>query len=254
MNKHKIKPNYNNSKIRSVFRYVSNEDRERFKQSRCLLTISVGQEAHEAEKFSATVDLVNASFGSVILIIGDSLQRHTMALHSQLDEDQLYALSIEAGNQWLERNKPLYEKLDILEKIIRWDDLLENPNYFKRQQEIQTLLKHDASYRDAFSLTVEDFLAKNLKHISLYEQDIQKDRQLCFNYLTEECAVFCLWSELEGHFEVYPSRRNVALAETYKRLILPNYPHLLHAVGIKFKNSDESKPQDFSILKNRRGH
>src|SRR5271155_1431726 len=122
--------------IKPVFKY-SNLNKETFKQSTCLLTISVGQEVHEGEKFAATLDLVSATFGSAILLIDDSLQRHSMALATNEHASLFYGLSILEGDRWLARNQQYYQSLDILKTIIRWDKWLDHPNYQTQQQTIQ---------------------------------------------------------------------------------------------------------------------
>ena len=45
------------SKIKPVFK-CSEEFKLKFKDSRCLVTISVGQEVHEGKKFLTTIDLI----------------------------------------------------------------------------------------------------------------------------------------------------------------------------------------------------
>ena len=115
------------SYIKPVFKYKNTITKETFKQAKCLLTISVGQEVHEDNKFAATIDLVNASFGSAVLLIDDSLQRHSMALNKNQNADFFYDISIAEGDLWLERNKKHYQNLTILEEIIRWDKWLKHP-------------------------------------------------------------------------------------------------------------------------------
>ena len=111
------------TKIKPVFK-CPDYFKDKFIHSKCLLTISVGQEVHEGEKFFATVDLINSSFKEVIILIDDTLQRHTMKIHSPLSIDQLYKISFEAGDQWLERNYKYYNHFAIPYKIIRWDHWL----------------------------------------------------------------------------------------------------------------------------------
>ncbi|PIR10251.1 MAG: hypothetical protein COV52_09845 [Gammaproteobacteria bacterium CG11_big_fil_rev_8_21_14_0_20_46_22] len=139
-------------RLKPVFRCM-NVEKEQFKQSRCLLTISVGQEVHEREHFEATIELVNASFDSCIMLIDDSLQRHTMALESEKDADSFYRGSIEAGDQWLERNAMYYGKLAILSKIVRWDQWLLHPNFQAQQNELKALMDSDDAYHSAFTNT-----------------------------------------------------------------------------------------------------
>ena len=75
------------TRVKSFFRYVSETEKSKFCSSQCFLTISVGQQTHEGERFESTMELVNASFQSCILCIDDSLQRHTMALNTDKNAD-----------------------------------------------------------------------------------------------------------------------------------------------------------------------
>jgi len=56
-------------RIKSIFRYAEEDDKAKFSSSQCLMTISVGQQTHEEERFDSTMELVNASFGSCVLCI-----------------------------------------------------------------------------------------------------------------------------------------------------------------------------------------
>ena len=231
--------------VKPVFRRNNiTEEKEKFKHSKCLLTISVGQEVHEGEKFSTTIELINSSFQSCIMLIDDSLQRHTMALEREEDADFFYDHSIQEGNLWLERNEKYYKNLTILDKIIRWDMWLFHAAYHEQKNKIITLMQNDPDYKYAFDETIEEFLRRYYKramHKTIF--DIERDRKLCRDYLVEECTALCLWIELNCHFEVYPNKRNLAMDETHKRFVQPSFPHLLNGVAIKFKNRKQFKPQ-----------
>jgi hypothetical protein len=230
--------------IKPVFKVQHPIDKAIFKKSRCLLTISVGQEAHEGSKFGATLDLVNTAFESIILLIDDSLQRHSMALNKAEGADFFYPASMAAGDSWLARNKQYYQKLDNLEQIIRWDKWLKHPHYLEKYNQIQILLVKDKDYQKNFDDTITAFLQRNAQN--RYVED-ERARKLCLDYLIEECAALCLWPEINAHFEVYPSKRNVAMSQTHQRFVLPQFPHLLHPVAIKFKNRKQFKPQNFNF-------
>jgi hypothetical protein len=232
------------SYIKPVFK--STFDKGIFKTATCLLTISVGQEVHEGDKFATTVDLVNESFGSCIMLIDDSLQRHSMALDQQENADFFYEASILEGNKWLERNECHYKKLSILDNIIRWDKWLEHPHYLEQQQKIKSLIDENSDYKACFDSTIDGFLSRYFPRLVGKETfDMARGQKLCLDYLIEECTALCLWTELNCHFEVYPNKRNQVMDETHQRFVLPSYPDLLHAVAIKFKNRKQLKPQQF---------
>lgn len=238
--------------VKSIFRYVNENDKAQFSHSQCLLTISVGQQTHEGERFESTMALINASFGSCVLCVDDSLQRHTMALNTDKDAEFFYEISMKEGDLWLDRNEKYYSKLTIPTKIIRWNKWLNHPNYHAQQKKVKQEIESDLIYKATFEHSTTEFLEKYCQRLAHPENfDLIKARQLCFEFTLEECTALSLWSELECHFEVYPNKHNAAIEETRRRFILPHYPNLLRSVTIGFRNAKQIKPQQFSLLQNR---
>jgi hypothetical protein len=169
-------------RLKPVFK-CTDEKKARFSSSTCLLTISVGQEVHEGEHFEATVELVNRSFGACILLIDDTLQRHTMALASDHDAGYCYARSLEAGKQWLERNIWHYAKLSNLKQIIHWNHWLKHPHFERKQAKIKALLDSDAGFCEAFLSTIDVFLHRYYRRVQDQPTfNIERARQLCLDY------------------------------------------------------------------------
>ncbi|MCX7114807.1 MAG: hypothetical protein NTW08_02690 [Gammaproteobacteria bacterium] len=236
-------------KIKAVYRYIDEMNREKFKQAQCLLTISVGQEVHEDEKFEATIQLINTTFRSCIMLVDDTLQRHTMAINQIKSPQDLQATSLDEGNQWLVRNEKYFSQLNNLSKIIRWDMWLKHEQYERNQNIIKQLIEDDIVYKKLFHITIDEFLTRYVSRVAAGSYfNYERAYQLCLDYLIEECTAMTLWPELNCHFEVYPSRRNPVMDETHKRFVLPEYPNLLHAVAVKFKNRKQLKPQHFKTL------
>jgi hypothetical protein len=236
--------------IKAVFK-CENDLKLTFKDSTCVLTISVGQEVHEGDKFLKTIELVNKSFKSCIILIDDTLQRHTMALESTHDADFFYDISLKEGDLWLERNEKYYSQLEILKGFTRWNDWLNHENYHSKQQEIKNLIDSDLDYKEAFEYTISEFLSRYYSRLIHKDKfDIIRARNLCHTYLVEECTVLSLLVELNCQFEVYPGKRNFAMSTTHKRFISPHYLRNLNAVSIKFINKKQLLPQSFELLKN----
>ena len=238
----------NNNKIKPVFKFDKESTQIPFSQARCLLTISVGQEVHEGDKFAATAELVSEHFAACTMLIDDTLQRHTMVLNHSATANDFMDISRHEGNQWLIRNQNYYQDLPELH-ILRWDYWLEHPHYAATSQHIQNLLVHDNAYQNAFNSTITTFLQRYCQRLSaeiLAQFNHVRAHQLCFDYLLEECTAMCLWPELNCHYEVYPSPRNAAMAYIHQHLVLPKYPQLLHPIAIKFKQRKQLKPQQFS--------
>jgi hypothetical protein len=239
------------SKMKANFRFVTEAQKAKFSQSHCLLTISVGQGSHEEERFAATLDLINASFNACTITLHDGLQRYTIALDKKEEPSYFYEASVEEGDLWLERNKKYYSKLTILKDIIRWGTWLNHPGFSRENDRIITLINQDASYKDVFDKTMEEYLSKYCSRLTdVGSFDMERARRLCLDYLVEECAVLCLWAETGCQFELYPGKHNAAMVETRKRFISSNNLELLNAVGIGFNHRKDLPPQQFTLLKN----
>ncbi len=241
-------------KIKAFFRNIADSTRAQFKNSQCLLTISVGQATHEGEMFAATMALINASFGSCILLVDDTLQRHTMALNKAEEADFYNNIALQEGELWLQRNKKYYSSLTIPLKIMRWDFWLNHPKFNAKRNEIIQLTENDPIYKSTFVHSIEAFLKKYRERLVDPENfDIERAWRLSFDFVVEECTALSLWPELLCHYEVYPNRHNKAIEESRKRFVLAYYPDLLHALTISFKNAAQIQPQQFSLIQTREG-
>ncbi|MCC2626020.1 MAG: hypothetical protein K0R14_1893 [Burkholderiales bacterium] len=237
------------NKIKIAFKNISLEQKAQFADSACLLTISVGQEMHEGELFKLTIDLINKSFKSCIILVDDSLQRYTMALNSDKSPDDYYNLAILEGRNWLQRNKQYYDSLTIPYKILHWDQWLKHDNFKQHNNMIREAIKTDPAYKAKFDKVVENFVDKSRKRSSPDSNfNISRAKQLSMAYLTEECAALCLWTSLNCQFEVYPGPRNEAMSATHKKFVLPKYPELLHPATIRFRHADQFKPRIFDSV------
>ena len=113
----------------SFYKYSIPNRKDIFLHSTCIMPISVGQnlDAHEDIKLSATIKLINSSFKKCTLLIDNSIQRHTMKIWSNDDEESLYKKALLEGKKWSDRNMHIYKKLEIECDIQRWDDWLLHP-------------------------------------------------------------------------------------------------------------------------------
>lgn len=220
-----------------------------FKDARCLLLISVGQEAHEEERFAATIDLVNNSFKFCIISLYDTLQRHSMALNSKEEPAFFHDIAEKEGTLWLERNKQYYDKLCIPKKILRWDMWLNHSSYTAQKNRLMGLIHEDPSYKLIFDITVEKYLNRYCKNLTeKTEFNMNRAKKICFDYILEECTVLCLWPELNCAFEIYPNAHNDAMEETRKRFINTQHKHIFQPLTLRFRNAKQLKPQKFSLL------
>ena len=224
-------------KTKASFAGCPVSDRKLFANSSCILPISMsGSREHEGHRFSATAELINASFKSCTLLIVDSLYRHTLKIDSpDQDNTTLYNRSMQAGDDWLERNKTIYTKFSIPHKIARWDDYLQNSKFGIHLNAISDSYNSNEEYTTAINTSIEQYLARHTSKRLGNDYNYQVIFDYCRIYLQEECAVMCLLLEEKYNFEVYPNNRTEALTMTYNRFIKPFYPDLLRFVRIRFK-------------------
>lgn len=231
--------------IKASFRENPVEERRLFPQSSCLMPISVGQAIHEGAKFAAVIKLINSSFKHCTILVDDSVQRHTMGITNDASADALYQMAVAEGDAWLARNEYAFMQLTIPFEIRRWDDWFNSVNYINSYQRVRQLYDSNEHYRQAIHANIEEFLSRYLKNHPEIPVNDERAVALCLDYLLEECAVMCLWTEKAYDFEVYPSGRNKAMAATYDQLIKPYYPDYLRPVALRFKKYPGNS-QDFA--------
>ncbi len=221
-------------KLKASFRECPVEERKLFCSSRCLMPISVGQPAHEGEKFEATIELVNRSFESCVILVDDSLQRHTMQI-GRNERINYYEKSLREGDAWIERNQHVYGCLTIPFRLIRWDRWLQHKRFPELYRTITDYYNENYQFKRAIDVNIHDFLNRYQKRHLVLSSDYLRSFDLCLQYLKEECAAMCLWPEEECEFELYPAQRNQAMTTTYNCIIAKRWPELLRPVSLRFK-------------------
>lgn len=234
--------------VKASFRENPPEERKLFPKSSCLMPISVGQSIHEGEKFSAVIKLMNASFKHCTILVDDSVQRHTIGIMNHVPPDTLYQMAVDEGDAWLKRSERAYNQLTIPYNIMRWDDWYNSKNYITSHERVENEYNTNELFRNAIHANISDFLTRYLSRYAQEEIDYERAFRLCRDYLIEECAVMCLWTEQAYDFEVYPSGRNKAMAATYEFLIKPNYPDYLRPVALRFKKYPAKSTAELLVI------
>ncbi len=221
---------------KAFFRRCPIEERKKFKDSLCFMPISIGQKVHEGIKLQSTLTLVNRSFKGCVILIDDLIQRHTMQIENkEVSMETLLKTTEQEGDEWIDRNLPFVEQLEIPYKIIRWSKWLYHPDFPNKKLIISQLYKEDVSFQNAMHISIGNFLERYKKR----QENIDETYAFncCLNYLIEECSCMCLWPEEHCEFELYPSGRNLAMIATYEKVIQPEYPNLMISVSLYFKKT-----------------
>jgi tRNA-dependent cyclodipeptide synthase len=212
--------------------------KDQFKEAKCALPISVGQPYHEGEKFKATIELLNKHFKECMIIVCDSLQRHTMAIYDETaSEEELHQRAIHEGDQWIERNIEIIKQLRIPYQIKRWDDWLNRPSYHSYKTELDNLYLLDKNFQLIANKTAEFFLSRFLKKQS-GSNNVNRISQLSLEYLKEEAAIIPLWTEEKIDFELYPAKRVETMTFSYSHFILPYHKSLLQYVQLNLRSRE----------------
>lgn len=201
--------------------------------SNCILTVSVGQLNHEGDKFFATALAVNKQFGSCLIMVCDSLQRHTMKIASEAHLNELHQESNKLGQEWIARNALAMEQLQIPHEISRWDTWLHHKSYPEKRSFINSLYQNDPHFKKCIDDTANRFSERKMD-VSVVDKSTAF--HLSQEYLLEECAVMLIQADAGYQFEIYPSQRNDAMDYVYRQVISYTNNELMQAVSIKFKN------------------
>lgn len=199
---------------------------------KCILLISVGQRYHEDDKLAATIDLINKSkFSSCLIAIADTLQRHNY-LDKSLDE--AYQTSLLMGDEWINRNINIINRLNPKVEILRWDDALQNEQYAFFKQKIEKEYQVNNSYQNAIHTTISSFTDR-VKHRDPYA-NIDLIFSNCLKYLIEECPIIMpLWASQGYDFVIYPKPMTKAMAMTHELFVKPIYHNKGDWLSLKFK-------------------
>jgi hypothetical protein len=233
--------------LQASFR-CQNFDKKQLNGRRCLLTISVGQQSHEGERFQKTLEKVSQTFSECKVVLHDTLQRYTVALDkSEPPEDYHYGTFL-LGQNWIARNQCYLDELSIPYEVISWDYWLQQSEFEVYRAEIIKTIESDASYAALFYECVDDFVAKfKMRLNDLIHFDEQRARRLCFDYVVEECTVLRLWGDTGFEFELYPGAHYGAMQETRSRFVHSINPEAVRWVRIAFNRHNRLAPQNLEV-------
>lgn len=235
------------------------QDKDFLKSKSCIVSISVGGKAHEGEKFSATLSMVNARFKKCLIVVGDTLQRHTLAISSNKQNSfELYALAKRHGDEWLQRNmQTITNELHIPYQIVRWDHWLNSDKFSNNFAKTRKLYDTNALFRRSIHQVIEKFMHRHVQRSSAIIKNNIADHSI--NYLLEECACMLQWFDEGYEYEVYPSKRIQALSYFFETAEPTRSLRLMQSAQVRFDKAPVSITQDMnqtinSILKLMPGH
>lgn len=225
------------------------EYKKQLNGSSCIVHISLGQAYHEGEKFLATMDLINETFSSCILILCDTLQRYSLQIEDHtLSEKNAYEKTLRLGNEWLQRNLLAYNYLTIPLKLYRWNDWLNHRDYKTYSDKVVKLYQTDREYKNCLQETIKTFLSRR-SDLLPGSREYNRAFSISEKYLLEECPILIpLWQYTNCEFVVYPRFRTSAMSATYDHFMQDTSNSLLKEVALKFNRRVKPKKLSFSYV------
>lgn len=213
---------------------LRSNEMHRFSSSRCVFVISLGQKYHEGEQLLATIQSLKI-FESVVIVIADSLQRHTWKIKNPDDSDQEIERKLAAESfAWQARNQEITSLLgDKLKDIITWDEWRLGKNFERNMALIESHYKKDELFKKAVDSSVGSFVRTFFKRKNAGKWEYSDtDPKVMHSraFVLEECAAYFSWREREEeyNFILYPGLLNQAQIYTLKKYIYPQCPDTLN--------------------------
>ncbi|MCF6778002.1 tRNA-dependent cyclodipeptide synthase [Thiotrichales bacterium 19X7-9] len=147
------------------------------------LGISVGKSYCEGEKLSAMIKRINRdAFGKVIILLGDTLQRHN---YHNVKNDDAYKLSLLNGNKWIKENNFRLKDLNMEYDILRWDDAIMHVKYAEYRNKLKYIFDSNNEADMLLQQTCYSFMQRNIRTKSENVISYDKVRK----YILEELPV-----------------------------------------------------------------
>ena len=189
----------------------------------------------------AIIHKLNKTFTHCDIFVCDTLNRFNfMMVNKHTSESKALVLSIEQGNNWLKDNQHLLQELTVNHQIIRWDSWLNSSKFKNKLALIETEYAKNASYQQAFEKSAITFLSRR-------KLPITENLQKCIRYLQEECAVMLLWADKGYTFELYTTKRNLAMQATYEIFIKKLGTNILIPVMVDVKHKIKREQEIINV-------
>lgn len=230
---------------KAYFSNLKAEEKLWISDKKCLLPISIGQKNQQGQELEATLRLINRSFGSCLVVLCDSLYRHTLMTLQQIPERKAYDEAISAGQQWLDSHLAIFEHLDIPLFLTRWDHwIFGSKSYIKYKNAIDYMHHNNTSFRHVLDESVNQFLLRYHKNNIATQINLSQQRACSLEYLKEECAaIVSIWHKENYSAISYPSNPILAVSQTIQCFINPKAKRPIYWLRPNFRRHKKDTKQ-----------
>jgi len=169
-----------------------------------VLPISVGQDYHEGEVFAETLRQIASSFDHVVIVIADTLQRHSLTVKGT-PQSAAREVALENGRTWQIKNQASLDALPHgFYTLQTWDEWLSKPGFAAKKANVDQKYIDDITFSSSVTGAMNEH--KKTHHAKVRaakKQNINVDF-LYREYVLEEAAVIALWIEAGYNYMAYP--------------------------------------------------
>lgn len=193
----------------------------------CIMPASIGQLAHEGQRFKEDMLTIGRKYGGIIILPADTLQRHSDLIYSDIPADseditKLAQLEYSAelrGDEWLERIQPFIDEAkrqNIDVHVSRWNDWRAHPEFKSKLDAIRDMYNNNDKFKRAINTSVADYI----KRVASKKGSIDEAKAVAcsLRYKLEECAIISIWHEMGFAAFAYPNALCQGLYNLFQRL------------------------------------
>jgi tRNA-dependent cyclodipeptide synthase len=185
---------------------VKGNKKKIFSNTIAVLGISLHNPNHNGDKFHHIIDWVNEykNFTKCYIDLSDTLYRHNyMLTDANITEKQAFIKALNNGDKWLERHKTIIDNLKIPYNVMRWNMLLNRPDFSLLFDLYKESYKTHAPFKNCVDLDIQTFFSRkgvNTSHI------LPKEKFHALNFLLEELACHTLLYKDIAAANIYPGK------------------------------------------------
>jgi hypothetical protein len=218
-----------------------------FKESTCILPISIWQSEREEDNLRATLELISRSFKACSLFMYDIVQRYSFAISHNKDEDAFFDFCKDEGYRWIHKNSDIIEtSLTIPYQITRWNNWMKHHRYQYFHKKIISLYDEDTEYRASINAAIKLALDTMTRRGQVFDMD--KGTKLYTKYIIEECTILCLWAMESLSFIVNIGSEATHIRMTREKIINHYYHDMLKPVSVRFRKYNNKQENNKNFL------
>lgn len=221
-------------RVDADFKHLREHGKQDIYGKTAVVPISLGQTYHQGPYLAAFMDLLSSYFGEVTFIFGDTLTRYNLAMKRGKNADECWAEAREEGEAFFAKHARLFYNIDLPYVVKNWDTILQDNDFNDNLQKIEQLYQQNPQYEAAINETADIYLNRLYKQGEL-TISYQRAKQICLNYLKEECSAMLVWAKEGAEYEVYPTGKPKAIEATYEHCVEPYNSDILKPLQVRFE-------------------